>query len=160
MFGLRQGDMVVGVILGGVILGKRFYARPVARDSASGNTSRFLVLRGKIVPRGYGGCDLLVSIYPARVFRSLWRLWSGFGLVFGLAGYLASGDARKLLFGIAVFAGLGLFAEAVRRSFQRIFGETGRRLFPRIKPSERAVATAWVEAVTAELRASRVAQGN
>src|SRR5438132_587251 len=88
MFGLRQEDMMVGVILG-----DHLYARPVARDSASGNTSRFLVLRGKIVPRGNGGCDLRVSIYPARVFRSLWRLWSGFGLVFGLAGYLASGDA-------------------------------------------------------------------
>src|SRR5207244_1662974 len=41
MFGLRQEDMMVGVILG-----DHLYARPVARDSDSGNTSRFLVLRG------------------------------------------------------------------------------------------------------------------
>jgi hypothetical protein len=132
--GLAEGDMVVGVILG-----NHLYARPFPRDSAQGRINESLKLRGRIVRRTNGGSELRLSIFAPRGFRVIWRVMT-WGIAAGcLAGYLASGESRLLPF-VAVWAGLGLFGEVVRRTFRGI------------EPSERALLAAWVETVTADLR--------
>jgi hypothetical protein len=132
--GARPGGIVVGFVFGNYL-----YARPVPQETVNGRIRDSLVMRGRIVPRQDGGCDLYLSIRPPRLFRVVGTILVATASALCLAGYFET-MAVGFLLAAVVLTGGWLAKASIRRTHQGI------------EPSEWALFGDWASKVEMDLR--------
>ena len=139
--GIKPKNEVVGVLLG-----HRFYARPVPSSMPIGRYIDSLVVRGRVRPNPDGGCDVEIHAAPSRATRVVIP-----GVMVAIAAVLAllaivSGQAGLLIGVGLVIAGL-------------LFNALVLRVHRSSEASEVKLLREWVNTLARDIEATSVVGG-
>ena len=133
-FGLIDASLVVGVVLRNY-----FYARAIPQGTKLGRLRDSLALRGWIVARQDGGCDLRLVIRPPYLFRRVFAALAGILIAVCLAAFAQTTTVGFLL-AAALLVTMVLSSAFARRAYG------GNEL------REWALLEAWMNEVVADLQ--------